>query len=287
MRRRKLLVALAGLAVVVAIWGIASSCATPDPTGAALRKNFHRIAMGGVGSQAELVSILGPPGDYTTGPTTTGMDRERAEVPYEYLLGLPADYWKTRYRVGDHRVHEGRLRNPRVPNGSKIVSRDTRQPPVACQAPVAPLVPVIGGGMRRRTLLVALVGMAVVTAVGAVVLWLRTDSITRSNYDSIKEGMSRTEVETILGPPGINRVVLDRFDREGFDIDEDNRAWKDSLYYYPLFEDAPDSLLWIGNAGVIGVHFQDNRAVTKAWVPRMALRKRLLGWLERWWFGDL
>ena len=141
--------------------------------------------------------------------------------------------------------------------------------------------------MRRRTLLVALVGMAVVTAVGAVVLWLRTDSITRSNYDSIKEGMSRTEVETILGPPGINRVVLDRFDREGFDIDEDNRAWKDSLYYYPLFEDAPDSLLWIGNAGVIGVHFQDNRAVTKAWVPRMALRKRLLGWLERWWFGDL
>jgi hypothetical protein len=36
---------------------------------------------------------------------------------------------------------------------------------------VAPLVPVIGDCIRRRTLLVALVGLAVVVAAGVVVLW--------------------------------------------------------------------------------------------------------------------
>src|SRR6516162_2477131 len=57
--------------------------------------------------------------------------------------------------------------------------------------------------MRRRTLLVVLVGLAVVVAVGAVVLWPQPPSrITRENYDRIREGMSRAEAQAILGPPG-------------------------------------------------------------------------------------
>ena len=61
--------------------------------------------------------------------------------------------------------------------------------------------------MRRRKLLVALAGLAVVVAAGAVVLWPRTDRITRENCRCIRVGMSRHEVEAILGvPPGDYRT---------------------------------------------------------------------------------
>jgi hypothetical protein len=57
--------------------------------------------------------------------------------------------------------------------------------------------------MRRRTLLAALAGLAVLVAAGVVVLWPRSSSrITRENFDRIKVGMSLAEVETILGAPG-------------------------------------------------------------------------------------
>jgi hypothetical protein len=57
--------------------------------------------------------------------------------------------------------------------------------------------------MRRRTLLVALAGLAVVVAGGAVVLWPRANRVTRENYDRIQIGMSRADVEAVLGPPGL------------------------------------------------------------------------------------
>jgi hypothetical protein len=61
--------------------------------------------------------------------------------------------------------------------------------------------------MRRRTLFVALAGLAVVLAVGVVVLWpSQPNRITQENCDRIKEGMSRAEVEAILGPPGDYRT---------------------------------------------------------------------------------
>jgi hypothetical protein len=63
--------------------------------------------------------------------------------------------------------------------------------------------------MRRRTLLVAVAGLAVVVVAGVVVLWPQPPSrITQENCDRIKEGMSRAEVETILGPPGDYRTRL-------------------------------------------------------------------------------
>jgi hypothetical protein len=60
--------------------------------------------------------------------------------------------------------------------------------------------------MRRWKLLVALAGLAVVVA-GAVVLWPHEDRITKQNCDCIREGMTRQEVEAILGPPGDYRTV--------------------------------------------------------------------------------
>ena len=60
--------------------------------------------------------------------------------------------------------------------------------------------------MRRRKLLVALAGLAVAVAAGAVVLWPRTidmsPGVTLHNFVRLKEGMTLSDVATILGPPG-------------------------------------------------------------------------------------
>jgi hypothetical protein len=60
--------------------------------------------------------------------------------------------------------------------------------------------------MRRRKLLVVLAGLAVVVAAGAVVLWPRADRITEENFDLLRVGMTCTEVEAVLGPPGDYRA---------------------------------------------------------------------------------
>ena len=60
--------------------------------------------------------------------------------------------------------------------------------------------------MRRA---LALAALAVLVTAGAVALWpSRPNQITKENRDRIKEGMSRAEVEAILGPPGDYRTGL-------------------------------------------------------------------------------
>jgi hypothetical protein len=59
--------------------------------------------------------------------------------------------------------------------------------------------------MRFWRLLLPLAGLALVAA-GTFVLWPRTDRITRKNFDRIEKGMSRVQVESILGPPGDYRT---------------------------------------------------------------------------------
>jgi hypothetical protein len=55
--------------------------------------------------------------------------------------------------------------------------------------------------MRKWKRLGALAAL-VVLVVGAFVAWPRSDRITRENYDHIRMGMSRAEVEAIPGPSG-------------------------------------------------------------------------------------
>ena len=66
--------------------------------------------------------------------------------------------------------------------------------------------------MRRRKLLIVLVlaGLTVVVVMaGAVVLWPQPPSrITRENFDRIKEGMSRAEVEAILGSQNGGVIIM-------------------------------------------------------------------------------
>ena len=61
MRRRKLLVVLAGLAVLVAAGAVVL---WPEPPSRITRENFDRVREGM--TQAEVEAILGPPGDYRT-----------------------------------------------------------------------------------------------------------------------------------------------------------------------------------------------------------------------------
>jgi hypothetical protein len=68
MRRRKLLVALAGLAVVVAA-GVVLLWPLPQPAVRVTPEKYDRIG-NDVTTVAEIEALLGgPPGDYTTGPT--------------------------------------------------------------------------------------------------------------------------------------------------------------------------------------------------------------------------
>jgi hypothetical protein len=56
-------------------------------------------------------------------------------------------------------------------------------------------------------LIVALVVLAVVIAAGAAALWARPAQVTRASCDRIRVGMSRAEVESLLGgPPGDYRT---------------------------------------------------------------------------------
>jgi hypothetical protein len=59
--------------------------------------------------------------------------------------------------------------------------------------------------MRRRTLLVALAGLAVVVAVGVAALSPRPAAgaqLTRVSFLRLKKGMTLTEANAILGPTG-------------------------------------------------------------------------------------
>ncbi len=57
--------------------------------------------------------------------------------------------------------------------------------------------------MRRRKLLwAAVVGLVALAGVAAFALWPRPDRVTTENFDRIHKGMTRGEVEAILGPPG-------------------------------------------------------------------------------------
>jgi hypothetical protein len=68
----------------------------PSPEKYVTRANFHRISVSGIRSRAELLSILGPPGDYTTGPIFTDPIQETALVPSDCIFGgLSQDYWGT------------------------------------------------------------------------------------------------------------------------------------------------------------------------------------------------
>ena len=93
--------------------------------------------------------------------------------------------------------------------------------------------------MRRRKLLVVLAGLAVVGAAGAFVLWPWPSSrITLENCNRIREGMSRAEVEAILGPPGDHSSgPVDFAGRTALAMGSGGRA-RPALVFTPIRRDA-------------------------------------------------
>jgi len=56
--------------------------------------------------------------------------------------------------------------------------------------------------MRRRKPWWVVAGLAVLIVAGAFALSPRVDPVTEENFGRVQDGMSRAEVEAILGPPG-------------------------------------------------------------------------------------
>jgi hypothetical protein len=118
--------------------------------------------------------------------------------------------------------------------------------------------------MRRRTLLVALAGLAVVGAAGVVVWWPRADRITQENYDRIRPGMSRAEVEAILGPAGDYRsgptIWVAGISTNCLVVGRVPADWQVDLY--PPEPPVPWPTSWLGDAGDVYVTFSREGVAT-------------------------
>jgi hypothetical protein len=118
--------------------------------------------------------------------------------------------------------------------------------------------------MRKRKLLVALAGMAVMIVAGLVVLWpTQPNRITQENCDRIKKGMSRAEVETILGPPGDYRTgpgqgVL---------------AWDPILDGTTRHNECTNRSNWAGDTGWVSVDFENGDGTV--WASEFIESKRI------------
>jgi hypothetical protein len=94
--------------------------------------------------------------------------------------------------------------------------------------------------MQRRKLQWALAGLAVVVTSGAAVLWPRTEQITRQNFDRIHTGMTRTEVEAILGRPGDYSTAPIEVEYRGDSVRVPDRWVSDQAVIAISFFDAHD-----------------------------------------------
>ena len=115
--------------------------------------------------------------------------------------------------------------------------------------------------MRRRKLVAVVVGLAVLFAAGAFVLWPRPERITQENCDRIRTGMSRAEVEEILGLPGDYRTGPG-----ATNLGRDVIAWviDPDVHPYPpsswsKIDEGPHSWgYWLGDSFQISVAIDDS-----------------------------
>jgi hypothetical protein len=94
--------------------------------------------------------------------------------------------------------------------------------------------------MRKWKLRRALAGLALVAAVATLVFWQGRDRVTAENYERIHKGMTRSEVEAILGPPG--------------DYASGPAVGEDELWWRLRFQLADHS--WVGNSAWIMVTYE-------------------------------
>jgi hypothetical protein len=132
--------------------------------------------------------------------------------------------------------------------------------------------------MLRRKLLVALAGLAVVGAAGAVVLWPRP-GVSRRNYHRITDGMSRAEVEDILGKPSgasYTRPVNTGSGRKEVPWPEEVTWRSDS--------ETEEVQSWASDVALVRVHFDaSERATGKEFGRPYPYKPSLVDWVWDLW----
>jgi hypothetical protein len=141
--------------------------------------------------------------------------------------------------------------------------------------------------MRKRKLLVVLAALAVVVAAGAVVLWPRPERVTKENYDRIRAGMTRAEVEAILGPPGDYRTGHGEMDYGGTWLSDPGPGFALRTSWGPGESTKYLRADWMGDSfGIVILIGQSGSVVHKLGLPRRTPQGplgNLLWRLKRQW----
>jgi hypothetical protein len=144
--------------------------------------------------------------------------------------------------------------------------------------------------MPRRRLSLALFGLAIVLAIGALVLWQELGSVTRKNFLRIEEGMTPTEVAAILGAPASDPDLL-QTSKYGYNQLLTMRQYDfDDLSFVDWSADPTQPELvspksyqhWFGPRGIVSVGFHEGRAVSKCWQQRASIFQRAMYGLRDW-----
>jgi hypothetical protein len=138
--------------------------------------------------------------------------------------------------------------------------------------------------MPRRLLVLLVVSLVVLTAVAARLFFFPPTNprITRENWERIKEGMRREEVESLLGLPGDYRKgPTGRLTTIFFISGEDMET-------SAILSGTPKPFLWQGDRYEIGVVFDPDERVRESKVSDMEPDEvpllKLLRWRwNRWW----
>jgi hypothetical protein len=128
--------------------------------------------------------------------------------------------------------------------------------------------------LPRKRLLVPLAGLLALVA-SFVLCPIPPSRVTRENYDRIREGMTRAEVEAILGPPGDYRTgrtreASDPLDPPCFDIDE--TAFNADAYYGLSPGGLWEQAWWFGNEAYIIVVFKSGVVSDPRDIPEVGIK---------------
>jgi hypothetical protein len=151
--------------------------------------------------------------------------------------------------------------------------------------------------MRSRKLRWLVAGLVTLAALAAFVLWPRADRVTLQNFNRIREGMSRAEVEAILGPPGDYRTICTEtncglYQPPYLDCDLNRYAAGEGKGgYWPLDDSSGDATsfygTWFGDDGYINVQFVSDAVDDKAFYhsvrKEMTSLDNLLWRVKRQW----
>jgi hypothetical protein len=150
--------------------------------------------------------------------------------------------------------------------------------------------------MRSWKLLVPLASLAAVLATEAVVLWSPPARVTQENFERIRVGMSKTEIEAILGRPGDYRTASGETGVPGragtYWVSDSKLNFTDSALTWREDPDDPlkiehESGTWLGDTFQVGIWLDDSEHVKIfTGVPRRTTQTGVgsLAWrLQRQW----